>query len=226
MGRAARRPGAQPRGHQRRREAGAGRRGRALHRRRLADRPGAAPPPRPAASPRPPTRASTTSAPRAPRWAWTPGPNCRRCPASSGRARSPRRARSRWRGTATAPPRTRRAATRTTTPAAWSPAVPCRAAGTPSRGGVPRWSPAPGAWALPCCSPRCSAAWPVVAYADGFADGAAADGMDGGMDGGDAGGDLGGGGRRHRGRLGWRRLRRRRLRRRRLLLIRRDRPET
>ena len=31
---------------------------------------------------------------------------------------------------------------------------------SPSPGGVPRWSPARG-WARPCCSPRCSAAWPA-----------------------------------------------------------------
>ena len=112
LGGAARRAGAQPRRHQRRREAGAGRRGGAVHRRRLPDRPGPQRRPGPAASPRPPTRASTTCAPRAARWAWTPAPSCRRCRASSAPARSARPVTSRSRAITTVPRRARPAAIR------------------------------------------------------------------------------------------------------------------
>ena len=57
----------------------------------------------------------------------------------------------------------RRSAPRTTTPAAASPVVRCPPAGTPSRGGSRRWSPAPGASVRRCCSARCSPAWAASA---------------------------------------------------------------
>ena len=189
------------------------------------DRPGAAAPPQ--------ARQVTETALRGPllrpRRAHRDGPgprarSCRRCPGSSGPARSPRPARSRWRGTATAPPRTRRAATAL---------LPRRHGRRPSRPArlVLRAVVAPragrrclGPRARPCCSPRCSAAWPAWPTPTGSptaqpptawtaawtaATPVATSATVGAT----------------RGRLG-RRLRRRRLRRRRLLLIRRDRPET
>ena len=105
-------------------------------------------------------------------------------------------------------------APRTTTPAAASRAARFRPAGTPSRGGSRRWSPAHGAWARCCCSTHVlrHAAWATAqgfesGYGDGYSDGltqartpARTGGFDGGGGGGfdgaataAAGGDWGGG---------------------------------
>ena len=61
-------------------------------------------------------------------------------------------------------------------------------------GGAPRWSPAPGAWARPCCSPRCSAACPAWRTPTGSPTARPPTAWTAAWTGGDAGGDVGDGG--------------------------------
>ena len=74
-----------------------------------------------------------------------PAPICPPSPASSKPAQSARTARSTSRARSTRRRRDPGDGPSTTTRAAWSPVVRCRAAGTPSRGGSLPWWQAPGA---------------------------------------------------------------------------------
>ena len=122
-----------------------------------------------------------------------PGPELPRCPASSGPARSPRRATSRSGPHYGASPNPSGRNTHYypggMVAGRPGPARLVLRAVVASRAGRRRVGPRLGP-AVHLAVQRHGR----VAYADGFADGAAADGMDGGMDGGDAGGDVGDGG--------------------------------
>ena len=158
-----RRSGDQPDRHRRRLQAGAGRRLRALHRGGVSDRPGhhrAAGPARQGER----DGGAVLRARRTRRDGHGSRTRTRVAVRSERRrAPSPRTAASSSRAARSRPRPSRRSARRTTTPAAGWPVGRCPPAGTPSRGGSPRWSPAPGASVRCCCSARCSPAWAASA---------------------------------------------------------------